>query len=74
MSDRPLLGGETLQAIAQGLQRNCALMPSTRHCWHEQMELWSDLFPPALLCCWCGEETRDMTQAPHRHGPYAAMR
>lgn len=60
-----------LQALAQPLQRPCPLMLAQGHCWHEQMRLWDDPFPPAMVCCWCGEATDDMAAVPHRHGPHA---
>lgn len=49
----------------------CALRKAEPHCWHEQLRLWDDLFPPALMCCWCGEESRSMNEVPLRHGPHA---
>ena len=69
MSDRA-----DLQTLVCPAERRCPIMPSATHCWHEQRELWEDLFPPSLVCCWCNAETRNMAQAPHRHGPYAQMR
>ena len=48
----------------------CLLMPSALHCWHEQLRLWDDPFPPAVVCCWCGQESVDMGAVPHRHGPH----
>jgi hypothetical protein len=51
-------------------QQRCALMPSQRHCFHEQLRLWDDLFPPAMVCCWCGEQSGSMNETPLRHGPH----
>lgn len=57
-------------APADNLLTPCPLLPSQAHCWHEQMELWDGLFPPAVVCCWCGEATEDLAAVPHRHGPH----
>lgn len=48
----------------------CPLMPSEAHCWHEQLRLWDDPFPPPVVCCWCGGESVAVGAVPHRHGPY----
>jgi hypothetical protein len=54
----------------QAAERRCGLIPAQTHCWHEQLTLWSDLFPPEMVCCWCEATTRDMTVVPPKHGPY----
>jgi hypothetical protein len=53
------------------ISQHCPLMPAERHCWHVQ-SLWltDGLFPPPLVCCWCGGETHESSEVPHRHGPH----
>jgi hypothetical protein len=65
------------RALAQGpavpitaISQRCLLLPSQPHCFHEQLRLWDDLFPPAMVCCWCGELTANMNETPLRHGPH----
>ena len=51
-------------------EARCPLMPAEAHCFHEQLRLWDDPFPPAVVCCWCGHEATDAGAVPHRHGPH----
>jgi hypothetical protein len=65
------MDSNTLQRIQQHLQGDtrCPLMPSQQHCFHEQLRLWDDPFPNAMVCCWCGVESQELTAIPFRHGP-----
>jgi hypothetical protein len=82
MSDQdwpPMTVGQTARgtfeefetAWTRANQPRCPLMPAERHCFHEQLRLWDDPFPPSLVCCWCGCETHDAAAIPSRHGPHA---
>lgn len=65
------MDSSTLQRIRQAIQGDtrCPLMPAEAHCWHEQMRLWDDPFPPPMQCCWCGCESVADGAVPRRHGP-----
>jgi hypothetical protein len=59
-------------APAVPIAARCPLMPAERHCFHEQLRLWDDPFPPPVVCCWCGLESADLGAIPVRHGPHGA--
>ena len=61
---------EAQKALDAHMPYRCQVMPSEAHCWHEQLQLWDGLFPPAMVCCWCGQASDNTNDVPHRHGPH----